>query len=52
MIEAAKKRAQQMKQSQLGSVAQTKRTVLSNNWTDQSVPLVAEDGNEERQPVD
>ena len=34
VIEEAKRKAQRMKQSQLGSVAQTKRTVLSNNWTD------------------
>ena len=34
LLEAAKRRAQQQRQSVLGSVLQTKRTVMSNNWTD------------------
>ena len=28
--------------SQLGSVIQSRRTVMSNNWTDQLAPLVKE----------
>lgn len=54
VIEAAKKRAKQQQKlmSQLGSVAQnTRRTVISNNWTDQSQPLVIEGEEKSSKPA-